>query len=555
MSSLSELTILRNSHQFLKDISAGLSEFAKTDGFIGSSNYAEKVLRELLPENVTPLSALSTTESGFDILRCMEKAGPCLFIRHYVDGSLVSVDLSHAGQVRLSASAGNVLTGECFLKPVDPAYNDFTLVAKGYEWASQEGGERKEALQRIISWLAAVSRVDSAQDTVLDLHGLQLDTLPELPSGVIKLDVSGNRLYIPLLLPAGLSVLKISSNQMGLLPVRPKGLTVLFVPSDRTTKTVQPQLRPDFYPPEPVELYDVPLTPSDETDILPQHQPAEDVSTLDKAIACWYYPARQEEVRQAWAQFATQEESQAFRLFIAKLHQSSLARTDAAFRQHVCDWLDELLVCPDLRKLSFGIANEACESCSDRASLGWNKMQLSRLLRTAQSLPPADFVALAEQVFRLECLESIAASKASTIDRSDPVEIFLAYQSGLRTRLALPAQFVSGMDYHRSSKLTDADLDMAVDEVKAREKTDFRAWFLDWDVAKEKMRSMMPGEKRNTVEDRLYESYEKHHTTLQEHADITNNDVVRAIGAQAKAVANEEIYGPIANRLFSCCRK
>lgn len=554
MTSLRDIPALQNSYQRLRDISTGLSEFVKPDASTGSLNAAEKVLRELLPETVAAQSPLSITESGFDILRHMEKSGPSLFIRHYTDGSMFSVDLRYAGQVRLSASTGNVLTGECFLKPVDPAYNDFTLVAKGYEWASQEGGERQVAVQRMISWLAAVVRAESAQHSFLDLHGLQLDTLPELPSRVMKLDVSGNRLRIPLLLPAGLTVLKMSSNQAGLLPVRPQGLTVVFVPSDRETSSVQPDPRPFCYSPEPARQDAVPPAASGETGIIPQQQTAGDMPALDKAVACWYPPDRQEAVRQSWAHFSTREESQAFCLFLEKLHHSAVARTDA-FRQHVCAWLDELLSCPDLRNLSFGIANEACESCSDRASLGWNKMQLSRLLRTAQSLPPADFVALAEQVFRLECLENIAGRKASTIDRSDPVEVFLAYQSGLKTRLALPVQFVPDMDYRRSSKLTEADLDAAADVVKTREKADFRGWFLDWDVAKEKMRAMMDENNRNNVEDRLYESYEKHHAMLQAQADIANNDVAKAIGAQAKAAANEEIYGPMANRLFSRSRK
>ncbi|VVE55831.1 E3 ubiquitin-protein ligase SspH2 [Pandoraea horticolens] len=85
------------------------------------------------------------------------------------------------------------------------------------EWGGK--GERAIARDRILNMA----------DGKLDLLGLGLGHLPELPAGLTRLDVSGNQLpHLPEL-PASLTVLYASDNRLTELPELPAGLTMLDV--------------------------------------------------------------------------------------------------------------------------------------------------------------------------------------------------------------------------------------------------------------------------------------------------------------------------------------
>ncbi|EGB59624.1 ipa4 [Escherichia coli M863] len=63
----------------------------------------------------------------------------------------------------------------------------------------------------------------------LELANLMLTSLPELPAGLEKLDVSGNQLCSLPVLPTGLEELYVRRNLLDSLPVLPAGLKHLYV--------------------------------------------------------------------------------------------------------------------------------------------------------------------------------------------------------------------------------------------------------------------------------------------------------------------------------------
>ncbi|WP_174995745.1 NEL-type E3 ubiquitin ligase domain-containing protein [Pandoraea horticolens] len=75
----------------------------------------------------------------------------------------------------------------------------------------------------------AKDRILNMADGKLDLRGLGLDCLPELPAGLTSLDVSCNNLTELPALPVGLVTLDASVNQLTQLPELPEGLTTLNV--------------------------------------------------------------------------------------------------------------------------------------------------------------------------------------------------------------------------------------------------------------------------------------------------------------------------------------
>ncbi|VVE00961.1 E3 ubiquitin-protein ligase SspH2 [Pandoraea horticolens] len=79
-------------------------------------------------------------------------------------------------------------------------------------------------------------------DGKLDLRGLRLESLPELPAGLTALNVSGNGLTELPALPSGLKTLDVSVNKLTHLPELPTGLKSLDVSTNRLT--VLPALPP-----------------------------------------------------------------------------------------------------------------------------------------------------------------------------------------------------------------------------------------------------------------------------------------------------------------------
>ncbi|MFG3825105.1 NEL-type E3 ubiquitin ligase domain-containing protein, partial [Escherichia coli] len=109
-------------------------------------------------------------------------------------------------------------------------------------------------------------------------------------------------------------------------------------------------------------------------------------------------------------------------------------------------WLHELSRDPYLRERTFGIALEACSTCTDRATLGWNSMQIARLLHHVEMRPngisPQEFLTLARQIFYIQQIEIAAADKVKMLpDIPDAIEVYLNLFCRLKERLGLPDKF------------------------------------------------------------------------------------------------------------------
>ncbi len=148
-----------------------------------------------------------------------------------VDEPIMTMYIPGMPKVALSVT----LTGDkphCKLlrKYIDKVPDWVAQITAWRAWAkvNAPGENRAEALSRVKAYIynRACNRASALE---LELANLMLTSLPELPAGLEKLDVSGNQLCSLPVLPAGLEKLDVSGNQLCSLPVLPTGLEELDV--------------------------------------------------------------------------------------------------------------------------------------------------------------------------------------------------------------------------------------------------------------------------------------------------------------------------------------
>ncbi|URV18694.1 hypothetical protein NBY12_11635 [Escherichia coli] len=148
-----------------------------------------------------------------------------------VDEPIMTMYIPGMPKVALSVT----LTGDkphCKLlrKYIDKVPDWVAQITAWRAWAkvNAPGENRAEALSRVKAYIynRACNRASALE---LELANLMLTSLPELPAGLEKLDVSGNQLCSLPVLPAGLEKLDVSGNQLCSLPVLPTGLEELYV--------------------------------------------------------------------------------------------------------------------------------------------------------------------------------------------------------------------------------------------------------------------------------------------------------------------------------------
>ncbi|EOR9937317.1 hypothetical protein FDR96_RS17350 [Escherichia coli] len=152
-----------------------------------------------------------------------------------VDEPIMTMYIPGMPKVALSVT----LTGDkphCKLlrKYIDKVPDWVAQITAWRAWAkvNAPGEYRAEALSRVKAYIynRACNRASALE---LELANLMLTSLPELPAGLEKLDVSGNQLCSLPVLPTGLKHLYLCKNHLCSLPVLPASLEKLDVSRNR----------------------------------------------------------------------------------------------------------------------------------------------------------------------------------------------------------------------------------------------------------------------------------------------------------------------------------
>jgi Leucine-rich repeat (LRR) protein len=166
-----------------------------------------------------------------------------------------------------------------------------------------------------------------------------------------------------------------------------------------------------------------------------------------------------------------------FRDLLNRLRATAYYR-NAEFRAGIAEWLAELAK-PEresLLKSTLQACVGATERCDDRVALTLDELRKLRLhddIRIGRySNRAADALDALRQMYRLDKLRDIAYGKIESLPEADDVEVYLAYTVELREPLGL-STVVPHMNFFRLSGVTRADLDAALAEVRAAERTCF----------------------------------------------------------------------------------
>ncbi|WP_420181764.1 NEL-type E3 ubiquitin ligase domain-containing protein, partial [Escherichia fergusonii] len=222
-------------------------------------------------------------------------------------------------------------------------------------------------------------------------------------------------------------------------------------------------------------------------------------------------------------------------------------------------WLDELLITPELCTFSFAIAQEASTSCTDRAALGWNNMQVARLLFHAvcnEQTTVDAFITLARQIFRLRETERIAGEKVRLLTAAkknvDEIEVYLAYQIQLKIPLGLPDCLAPQMLFGRLAAVTPEDISIAAEDVRLAEEGEFGNWLNNWAPCQQFLLKRMSEDEREALTEQRTAVYsEKLEELRLEFSEAgSGTDVDRVLGVRATEATNNAIFGPLGELAF-----
>ena len=357
---------------------------------------------------------------------------------------------------------------------------------------------------------------------VLILLDNELTYLPELPSDLEKLDVSNNSLRELPELPWTLLVLNVGYNCLTHLPALPAGIRELILVDNELTylpelpsgiRELDIGLNQLNRPPESIER----LSSDAEVDITSNPLSAHalqalcditgasdysgprilfsmsgpsvtpEVRALKLAVADWLPHAGkgQQHPAERWQTFEQEDDSAAFSGFLDRLCETENFRKNLGFKADIASWLTQLADDSELRAKTFAMAREATSSCEDRVTLALNLMKNVQLVNNAERGTYDDNItglfAVGREMFRLEKLEEIARAKVNTLKFVDEIEVWLGYQSKLRTALKLTS-VTAEMRFFGESYITKADLKIAEDQVKTAEDAGFSEWVLQWEA-------------------------------------------------------------------------
>ncbi len=325
----------------------------------------------------------------------------------------------------------------------------------------------------------------------------QLESIPgNLPDTIEVLDLVDNRLStLPDHLPDSLLYLFLQNNQLQTIPAslwRLPSEAGVFLDgnpfSARTLRRLMDWVQMADYT-GPQFLFSM---SEDRADAPPR--------PLSEAVRDWLSAQTAES---AWAAMEKEDNAAAFSAFLSRLGETQNTRENPAFKVRVTDWLTRLVETPALRETTFAVAQEATTSCEDRVTLAWNDMQKVALVYDVENgtwddrLP--ELMTAGCEMFRLEQLEQAARDKVKTLRLVDEVEVYLAYQTGLRDALRLTSAG-ERMRYGDVSGVTQEDLDRALVQVREREKRAFPTWLAQWAPWKTALYRASPGFVENMQE-------------------------------------------------------
>ena len=213
-------------------------------------------------------------------------------------------------------------------------------------------------------------------------------------------------------------------------------------------------------PPMPIELSGLSLSDT------PRYPPRLSASIATPATS----------VRQNWTFAETEEHANHFNTFQARLDETG-DYMNTHLRPNLIGRVNALVTAmhesPELRRTCFAIAQGAVSGCGDAISLGLYQMALAKIGHDAQA--GGDDIdqlrALGEGFFKLHVLNELVSTeitrRRATDVSMDEVEIRLAYQVALRTRLDLPG-VAHSMRFVRSAHVTQTAIDAATVEVERR---------------------------------------------------------------------------------------
>ena len=394
-------------------------------------------------------------------------------------------------------------------------------------------------LDRVINWsrahsngqYAAVVRVlkeirktPPDPQLALDFDGLMLPSLPELPAGLKQLNCARNQLTTLPALPAGLQVLHCDSNQLTTLPELPVGLNDLSCSNNQLTtlprlpdglQTVQVSGNPNLEVPPQSDFwygadYARQLRHWQRGNL--QGRVVENARWMVEAFVGYLswgidYAARVAPEYGAaapaqpfnpalgphhWHFAETENNAESFNQFSQRLSQIA-EYTNAASRSGLTTRVDALVAdmrtSPALREICFSIAADATQSCGDRIALGLNDMQLARIdyKASAGHYSMRQLFSMGEQFFKMAALDRIVVEKIGQLRNAGltiyPIEIRLAYQTELSSRLGLPG-VVRSMLYRHHAHVSAGDISGAERQIRQMmergEAVDFLVQWRPW---------------------------------------------------------------------------
>lgn len=401
--------------------------------------------------------------------------------------------------------------------------------------------------------------------TTLQAWNNQLTILPNLPTTLMVLNVCDNVLTALPLLPVMLKELSVNKNQLTTLPSLPATLTRLDVSNNQlTTITSLPAMLTDIYASNN-RLTILPTLPSATKTIDFSNNP---FSTHQGrpllANICRWYPAEQwEKVCTNWSLLKAEDYEVAFTKHLNDIYEN-IGAWSPEFRQQVAEWLTELVITPELRKLSFALAQEAHVSCSDMAIQNWNNMQVARLLFKCthnENTTTEEFISLARQVFRLQKLEQYIINKIHILTIESDTEqldvnktaLYLGYQFTLKEILHLPDSLVSWINFSCIPHISEADLSIVRESINIAEINTFRSWLNNWEPCQQYLLKQLTTNEQEALTAQRIAMFKQNLNHLK-HAfphmtpEIDEDNVLEL---NATEVTNNTIFGPLIEKLFS----
>lgn len=328
-------------------------------------------------------------------------------------------------------------------------------------WA--EGGSseenRTEAVARMKLWLNQNGRSGS-----LDLMGLNLTSLPELPPGLQALEADDNSLASLPELPPGLEYLNASNNSLASLPTLPPVSTNLRVYGNRLTSlpenilTLGQSCRIDI---DASHLSEAVRNRLAAAMNMPGYRGPRisfgmggpgrlQVGSLQNEVSAWAKEAGwQPSV--GWSSFRSEIHEGQFAQFLARLRETSEYKspgTASNFQARVVDVLGQLEGDPELRGRCFNLASDAVDTCGDRVALRMLDMEVackeSRMKNDISAgvfdQKPQAVVDGLRELYRQTVISRAASEKIKALNFVDEVEVMLGFLVAFSPEFKFAAQ-------------------------------------------------------------------------------------------------------------------